>query len=203
MASAAVSHPKIPTKIPQLRRIEVSRPGRTEGRSRAAGRAAQVSGDTRKTTRGDDRVVVEVGCGVVVYPARGPGDRWRATWYESGRRRQCQAVSEDRLAAKLEKVTARLTADAPNMERPAADLIAFYLSPGRHPVGRAWSRKHTDTQTRLCRRYLAPVIAGVACEDIKTGHLQEAVTPRRPPGKATGSAGASPPSSPLASPAGT
>jgi hypothetical protein len=120
-----------------------------------------VSGDTRKATRGDDRVVVEAASGVVVYPARGPGDRWRAVWYENGRRRQCQAVSEDRLAAKLEKITARLAADAPNTERPGADLIAYYLSRGRHPVGRGWSRKHTDTE-RLCRRYLAPVIGHVA-----------------------------------------
>jgi len=57
-----------------------------------------VSGDTRKVTRGDDRVVVELDSGVVVYPAREPGDRWRAVWYENGRR-QCQAVSEDRLRA--------------------------------------------------------------------------------------------------------
>ena len=134
-----------------------------------------MSGDTRKATRGDDRVVVEVACGVTVYPAREPGDRWRAVWYENGRRRQCEAVTEDRLAAKLEKITARLAADAPNIERPGADLIAYYLSPGRHPVGQGWSRKHTDTQRRLCHRYLAPVIGHLACEDIKIGHLQEAV----------------------------
>jgi integrase len=96
-------------------------------------------------------------------------------WYENGRRRQCEAVSEDRLAARLEKVTARLTADAPNTERPGADLIAYYLSPGRHPAEKQWSRKHTDTQRRLCQRYLAPVIGRVACQDIKTGHMQEAV----------------------------
>ena len=64
---------------------------------------------------------------MTVYPAREPGDRWRAVWYENGRRRQCEAVSEDRLAARLEKVTARLTADAPNMECPGADLLAYCL----------------------------------------------------------------------------
>jgi integrase len=120
-------------------------------------------------------VVVETGSGVVVYPAREPGDRWRAVWYENGRRRQCEAVTEGRLAARLEKVAARLAADAPNTERPGADLIAYYLSPARHPAGKQWSRKHTDTQRRLCQRYLAPVIGRVACEDIKTSHLQEAV----------------------------
>ena len=52
------------------------------------------------------RVVVEVEGGVTVYPARAAGDRWRAVWYEGGRRRQCQAVTEAGLAAKLEKITA-------------------------------------------------------------------------------------------------
>jgi hypothetical protein len=79
------------------------------------------------------------------------------------------------LAAKLEKVSVRLAADAPGMERPGSDLIAFYLSPGRHPAGRPWSRKHADTQRRLCERYLAPVIGGLACEDIKIAHMQAAV----------------------------
>jgi hypothetical protein len=175
MASTAVSRTKIPTENPQLRSVEAVRPARPAGRSRPGQGAARVSGDTRKVTRGDDRVVVVTDSGVTVYPAREPGDRWRAVWYENGRRRQCEAASEDRLAARLEKVTERLAADAPNMERPGGDLIAFYLSPGRHPAGKGWSRKHTDTQRRLCDRYLAPVIGGVACEDIKTGHLQEAV----------------------------
>jgi integrase len=110
-----------------------------------------------------------------VYPARGVGDRWRAVWYEDGRRRQCEAVSEARLAARLEKVSERLAADAPNMERPGADLVAYYLSPLRHPAGKPWSRKHADTQTRLYTRYLTPVIASLACQDIKTTHMQTAV----------------------------
>ncbi len=40
----------------------------------------------------------------------GWGDRWRAVWYENGQRRQCEAVTEPRLAAKLEKVLGRLAA---------------------------------------------------------------------------------------------
>lgn len=112
---------------------------------------------------------------MTVYPARGAGDRWRAVWYEGARRRQCESVSEAGLAAKLEKVTERLVADAPGMERPGADLIGFYLSPDRHPAGRAWSRKHADTQRRLCARYLVPVIGGLACQDITAGDMQAVV----------------------------
>ncbi len=112
---------------------------------------------------------------MTVYPAREPGGRWRAVWYENGARRQCEAASEDRLAARLEKVIERLMADAPNLERPGADLIAWYLSPARHPAGRPWSPKHADTQRRLCERFIAPVIAGITCQDIKAADMQRAV----------------------------
>ena len=38
-----------------------------------------------------------------------------------------------------------------------------------------WSRKHADTQRRLCERFAAPVIAAVTCQDIKTEHTQKIV----------------------------
>ena len=53
-----------------------------------------------------------------MYLARGMGDRWRAVWYENGQQRQCPAVFEDRLAARLDKVTERLATGALNLERP-------------------------------------------------------------------------------------
>jgi hypothetical protein len=101
-------------------------------------------------------VVVEVGHGVVVYPPAEPGGLWRAVFTENGRRRYRQAVTEADLAVKLEKVTERLAAGAPNMERPGADLIAHYLDPDRLPPGERWSRKHAHTQARLCQRFAAP-----------------------------------------------
>jgi hypothetical protein len=79
-------------------------------------------------------------------------------WYENGRRRQCQSTTEAVLAARVEKITARLAADAPGLEAPGTELIAHYLSPDRHPAGRSWSRKHADTQQRLCHKYLEPVL---------------------------------------------
>jgi hypothetical protein len=119
--------------------------------------------------------VVELEHGITVYPARTPGGRWRAVCYEDGVREQCESVSEEKLAAKLEKVTERLAADAPNMRRPGADLIAWYLNPDRLPAERRWSRRHADTQWRLCQRFAAPVIGTVACQDIKTRHTQQIV----------------------------
>jgi hypothetical protein len=50
------------------------------------------------------------------------------------------------------------------MRRPGADLIAHYLDLDRLPVARRWSRRHADTQRRLCERFAAPVIAAVACQ---------------------------------------
>ena len=119
-------------------------------------------------------------------PGSGGAGRWRAVRYENGQGRQCEAVSEDQLAAKLEKVTERLEADAPNMERPGADLIAFYLSPGRLPVRGQWSRKHAHTQRRLCERFAAPVIGAVHARTSRPGTCRRSSTPPRRRGRGTG-----------------
>ncbi len=118
-----------------------------------------------------------------MYPAREEPGRWRAVWHEHGKRQQCEASSEEKLAARLAKVTERLEADAPNMTRPGADLIAWYLDPDRLPVADQWSRKHAHTQRRLCERFAAPVIDAVTCQDIKTGHMQEIVNAAPTPGE--------------------
>ena len=182
MAQAAPARPKIPTKSPQPAGAKAARPGRTAA-GKAARRQVFASGTGRPATRGDGRVVVELECGITVYPAREEGDRWRAVWYENGQRRQCEASTEDRLAGRLEKVTERLAADAPNMERPGADLIGYYLSADRLPVQDQWSRKHAHTQRRLCERFAAPVIGTITCQDIKTAHMQQVVNAAPTPGE--------------------
>jgi len=124
-------------------------------------------------------VVVEVECGILVYPPEEEGEPWRATFTENGRRRFRQAMTEAELAAKLEKVTERLRVGAPDMQRPGADLIAHYLDPDRLPVAKRWSRwsrRHADTQRRLCQRFAAPVIAAVTCQDITASHMQQIVS---------------------------
>jgi integrase len=127
--------------------------------------------------------VIELECGITVYPARKQQGRWRAVWYENGERQQCQAMTQEKLAVKLEKVTERLEADAPSMKLPGADLIAYYLSPDRLPVSEQWSRKHAHTQRRLCERFAAPVIDAVICQDIKTEHMQQIVNAAPTPGE--------------------
>ena len=134
-----------------------------------------MSGDTRESVRGSGRVVVEVEGGITVYPPQRGGEPWRAVFTEKGRRRYREAGTEEKLAVKLAKVTERLQADAPHLERPGADLIAWYLSPDRHPAGRPWSRKHADTRRRLCARFAAPVIAAVPCQDIRVADMQQVV----------------------------
>ena len=133
-----------------------------------------MTGTGRAATRGGGEVI-ELEYGITVYPARAEPGRWRAVWCEDGQRQQCEAASEEKLAARLEKVTERLAAGAPDMRRPGADLIAQYLDPDRLPVAERWSRKHAHTQRRLCERFAAPVIGAVTCQDITAGHMQKIV----------------------------
>jgi hypothetical protein len=168
MAQPAPARPKINTGSTQARNVPGSgRPGR-----RARG-SARVQGEARESARG--RTVIELDAGITVYPPRDAGGRWRAVWTEDGRRRYCEAVTEEKLAARLAKVTERLEADAPGMERSGADLIAWYLSPDRHPADEQWSRKHAHTQRRLCERFVTPVIASMACQDIRVADMQRIV----------------------------
>src|SRR5271170_760914 len=86
------------------------------------------------------RVVVEAECGILVYPPEETGEPWRAVFTENGRRRFRQAMTEAELAAKLAKVTDRLRAGAPDMERPGADLIA-HSRPGTRLPGSRLARR--------------------------------------------------------------
>jgi site-specific recombinase XerD len=176
MTQAPAAIFKIPTESPQLVRGAVSRARKAAAVPRAAGLAVGRVADveTRAATRGDGEVI-ELDLGITVYPPRDKGGRWRATWHDDGERQQCESVSQEKLAAKLEKVRQRLVTGASNMTRPGADLIAWYLNPDRLPVAGRWSRKHADTQRRLCERYAAPVIGAVTCQDITVSHAQKMV----------------------------
>ena len=182
MTQAAPAVFKAPTKTPQPARGTPGRPAARAKAGRAAPGRVRASGTGRAATRGGGEVI-ELEYGITVYPARQEHGRWRALWHENGERQQCEAASEEKLAARLEKVTERLAAGAPDMKRPGADLIAWYLDPDRLPVDERWSRKHAHTQRRLCERFAAPVIATVTCQDIMTDHMQKIVNAAPTPGE--------------------
>jgi hypothetical protein len=73
---------------------------------------------------------------------------------ENGERRYRQGATEAKLAAKLEKVTQRLSAGAANVERPGAELIAYYLDSARLPTGPVvpQARAHPAAALRAVRR---------------------------------------------------
>lgn len=141
-------------------------------------------GEARESARGG--IVIELDAGITVYPPPEAGGRWRAVWTEDGRRRYCEAVTEEKLAAKLAKVTERLEADAPGMERSGADLIAWYLAPDRLPADEQWSRKHAHTQQRLCERFVTPLSAACPARTSGSPTCSRSSTPRPPPKKAAG-----------------
>ena len=158
MTQAPASIFKIPTESPQLARGPASRARKaTAAKPRATGLAAgRVGGvDTRAATRGDGKSSNSTSGSPCTRP-RDKGGRWRAVWRENGERQQCESVSEEKLAAKLEKVRQRLAVGAANATKPGGDLIAWYLDPDRLPVAGRWSRKHADNQRRLCERFAAP-----------------------------------------------
>jgi hypothetical protein len=121
MAQQAPSRSKIPTNSPQPARSRTSSQAKS---SRTAPGRMLAGGAGRAATRGGGPVI-ELGCGITVYPAREEQGRWRAVWHENGQRQQCEAASEEKLAAKLAKATERLQADAPNITLRGADLIAY------------------------------------------------------------------------------
>jgi hypothetical protein len=173
MTQAPASVFKIPTKSPQNphNRPEAALAERkaATAQPRAASRVAGI--ETRAATRGDGDVM-ELDLGITVYPPRDKGGRWRAVWHEDGERQQCDSVSQDKIG---ESQAAAFHGGAANMTRPGTDLIAWYLNPDRLPVAKRWSRKHADTQRRLCQRSAAPLIGAVTCQDITAGHTQRIV----------------------------
>jgi hypothetical protein len=139
MAPSLYTIVRSPTKSPQPARGRGGSPARRAKADRPAPGRVLANGTGRAAARGGGEVI-ELDHGITVYPAREEQGRWRAVWYENGERQQCEATSEEKLAARLEKVTERLEADAPNMMRFGADLIAHYLDLDRLPVDERWSR---------------------------------------------------------------
>ena len=80
MAHAALARAKINTEVIQPARGRGTRPA---AGPRKAGRppgGPRVSGEARESARHPDRPVIELGCGILVYPPEADGEPWRAVW---------------------------------------------------------------------------------------------------------------------------
>jgi hypothetical protein len=94
MAHAALARTKINTEVTQSAR---SRGTRSPAGPRKAGRppgGPRVSGEARESARHPDRPVIELGCGIRVYPPEADGEPWRAVFTENGQRRYRQGATE-------------------------------------------------------------------------------------------------------------
>jgi len=100
MAQPAPAIFKSPTKSPQPACGKPGRPAARAKASRPAPGGVAANGTGRAATRGGGEVI-ELEYGITVYPAREEHGRWRAVWYEEGERQQCEAASEEKLAARL------------------------------------------------------------------------------------------------------
>ena len=147
MAQPAPARPKINTKPTQA--WDASGPGVSR---RPARGSTRVRGEARESARG--RAVIELDAGITVYPPQENGGRWRAVWIEDGRRRYCEAVTEAKLATRLAKITERLEADAPGMERPGSRPDRLVLVTRPAPRRRAvvpQARAHPAAAVRAIR----------------------------------------------------
>jgi hypothetical protein len=78
MQQAASAQIEIPAVSPQPPRSGAARPAGRAKRTGAHARAKVLAtGTERESTRGDGEVI-ELECGITVYPARSEGGRWRA-----------------------------------------------------------------------------------------------------------------------------
>jgi len=83
MTQAPASVFKIPTQSPQLAPGKAAKPPERPRKASRVGRSPVLaSGNGRAATRSDGKVI-ELGCGITVYPARSGGGR--AVWHEDGR----------------------------------------------------------------------------------------------------------------------
>ena len=161
MAQEAPARTKIHTKSPQPARGR-PRGARPGGPGRAARRRILAERDGARGHPGrppGDRAGVR-DHGVPGPRGAGPLAGGLARERRSGS--QCEAATEAKLAAKLEKVTERLASR--RAEHGAARRGPDRVLPVRRTGSRSerqWSRKHAHTQRRLCERFAAPVIGAV------------------------------------------
>jgi integrase len=126
----------------------------------------------------EDRQVLEFDLGVKVYPPKREGGYWRVRWEE--RRQPKDTPAKDQTAAikKAQDIVERLRRSVPTeLGRAKGEhLVAHYLDPNRRPPRvTQWSIKHREEQTRICEKYVLPVIRDVSCRELTRADFQDII----------------------------
>ena len=169
---------KIPTKSPQPARGRAAAPRRARGEGQPARRPRRVlaSGTGRAATRGGGEVIeLELRDHGVPGPRRkaagGGRSGTRTASGSSARRRPRTSWPRSWRRSPSGSQAGRAEHD----DGPARTSSPTTWTPTGSRSSERWSRKHADTQRRLCERFAAPVIDAVTCQDIKTSHTQKIV----------------------------
>ncbi len=124
------------------------------------------------------RKVLEFDMGVRVYPPSRPDGYWRLRWEERRRAKDTTARDQAAAIAKANEIVERLVRSSPTElgRAKGADLVAHYLDPKRRPPRvSSWSIRHRDEQTRICEKFVLPVIADVPCRELTRDDFQEII----------------------------
>ena len=132
-----------------------------------------------KTAKGsEEREVLEFDLGVRVYPPSRDGGYWRIRWDERRQGKDTTAKNQAAAIRKAQDIVERLRRSVPTElgRAKGAHLVAHYLDPRRRPPRvNQWSVKHREEQTRICQKYILPVIADISCRDLTRADFQEII----------------------------
>jgi integrase len=126
----------------------------------------------------EERTVLEFDLGVRAYPPKRDGGYWRVRWEERRQPKDTSAKDQTAAIKKAQDIVERLRRSVPTeLGRAKGEhLIAHYLDPNRRPPRvTQWSVKHRDEQTRICEKYVLPVIGEVSCRELTRADFQEII----------------------------
>lgn len=126
----------------------------------------------------EDRSVLEFDIGVRVYPPTRAGGYWRIRWEERRQAKDTSAKDQTAAIKKAQDIVERLRRSVPTeLGRAKGEhLVAHYLDPTRRPPRvNQWSVKHREEQTRICEKYILPVIGDVSCRELTRADFQDII----------------------------
>ena len=128
--------------------------------------------------RGFEMELYEVASMGVWGPPARDGGYWRIRWEARRQPKDTSAKDQPSAIKKAQDIVERLRRSVPTELRRAKGehLVAHYLDPTRRPPRVAkWSVKPREEQTRICEKYVLPVIAEVSCRELTRADFQDII----------------------------